>query len=288
MEFAKARLRAGHEVDVISPTPSAAHRHHPLQGVRGIAYLLLAARDADGLYLRLDPLIGPTPHGSGVGSAVESVLLARLVRSVPHCVLDVTDIDVIRESRMRHHLIGAADEIVIDDDRLRDPLLATGVEPFKIRVVASRGSPWDGHMPTQPTGLTGLTFVPVPPLPRVPPDADRATIERLIRTRAAEASRYRQLFGRDDAAATSVGSLPILELPTPPNTVKGRVARVISRFTAWQLRPMVEHVNRLQHALQGDLRRIERVAREPFAPESPEGGLAPTRSQPPRSSEPAT
>ena len=67
-------LRAlGHEVEVCSPAPSAAHHHRDLGSVRGLASLVMLARRFDRVLVRLQDA---TPADRR---------LVRALRAVPNC-----------------------------------------------------------------------------------------------------------------------------------------------------------------------------------------------------------
>jgi hypothetical protein len=252
LAFARDRLRDGDEVVVISPVPTAAHRHEHLLGARGLRTVRRASRGADGVYLTLQPHIGLTPGAGRERAVAEHVLLARVLRSVPRSVLDVDDAAALSGGRAGRMVLDAAGELVVNDEGTRDRLVSTGAEPTKIRLVTnSTRRSWqrrgvDSDPAATPPAPSSAAVDP----PIVPPDADSGAIERLIRERAVALppQTMSPTPDRVDPAA-ALRALPVLALPVPPQTAKGRVARLVSRFTTWQLRPVVEHVNRLQRSV---------------------------------------
>ena len=83
-------LRAlGHEVEVCSPAPSAAHHHRDLRSVRGLASLVTLARRFDRVLVRLQDA---TPADRR---------LVHALRAVPNC-------EVVAHGLGPEHLLGAA------------------------------------------------------------------------------------------------------------------------------------------------------------------------------------
>lgn len=188
--FAAQRLAAGDDVVVISPRPTAAHEHAPLEGPAGIRHAWARARavGADGLWVRIE-------HGillrRGVSRPValrDRVLLRLLMRRVGHVVLDVGDTGLMPGGRAGAIVTGGASRLVVHDDGALANLLANGVPREQIDLEPLDPEP-TAEAPRRPAASPAATARrgPVPPpdaLRDLPPD--RAAIEAAIRARVAE------------------------------------------------------------------------------------------------------
>jgi hypothetical protein len=179
-------------------------------------------------------------------------------------VLDVGDPKLLAAGRPGRIVLEAAEELVVENEEARDRLIASGAEPTKVRVLAPEERPsWRGRRTAERQSARGSEGERVPVLSDIPEAADRATIQRWVRDRAAAMSDRRANPGLHDGdPAAAVRALPYLVLPVPPDTAKGRVARVVARLTTWQLRPIIEHVNRLQYAAVEALDALRLVERD--------------------------
>jgi hypothetical protein len=188
--FAEQRLAAGDDVTVISPRPTAAHEHAPLEGPAGIRHAWSRARavGATGLWVRVE-------HGillrRGVTRPValrDRVLLRLLMRSVDEVVLDVGDTGLMPGGRAGAVVTGGASRLVVHDDGALANLLANGVARDRIDVEALDPEPTAEALRRPVVASPAATRRgPVPP-----PDAlrglpaDRQAIEAAIRARVTE------------------------------------------------------------------------------------------------------
>lgn len=249
LEAARQRLRAGHRVRVISPVPTAAAEHAHLLGRPGLHTIHRACQGAAGLWLRLQPGIGPTPGASRLEALAERARLARVLRSVPESVVDVGDVRLLPGGRAGRLVLDAASRFVVDDQATRDVLVANGADPGKVQVRDGQPGGWlridgDGARPlAPPVGADADDDrAPVPAL-ELPPSLDRRSLEDVIGARAAALP----VAAHEDPAG-ALRAVGVLALPAPPPGPKGVVAKVVFRLTAWLLRPIVDHVNRLHAA----------------------------------------
>jgi hypothetical protein len=85
-------LAAGHEVDVISPLPSAADQHGPLAGLAGALLLARRARRYDALHLVVSRRILFRPELPRFRRIVDSVALSLALRAWPATSADLGDL----------------------------------------------------------------------------------------------------------------------------------------------------------------------------------------------------
>ena len=140
-------LRAqGHEVEVLSPGPSAAHHHLDLVGPRGAAALAKRARAYDLVVVQFHPeFFYPLPHRDWAW-ARESLALGVALRAAREVHVVVHEIDYLK-SRPRsperpagRWLWKAADKIFVHTDAERDDFLSSyKVKPDRV-VVTHHGS----------------------------------------------------------------------------------------------------------------------------------------------------
>jgi hypothetical protein len=186
--FAAQRLRAGDDVVVVSPRPTAAHHHAPLEGPAGIRLAWSRARavGADGLWVRVE-------HGillrRGVSRPValrDRALLRLLMRSVGEVVLDVGDTGLMPGGRAGAVVTGGASRLVVHDDGALANLLANGVPRERIDLEPLDSEP-AAHAPRPAPTPPAARRAQVPPpegLRDLPPD--RAAIEAAVRARVSE------------------------------------------------------------------------------------------------------
>ena len=181
------RLDAGDEVTVISPRPSAAHRHRPLVGPSALWSLHADVAGFDGLWARVEPGMLLTRDPSRPDALLERVLLRRLLRRVARSVLDVGDAVLFPGGRAGGLVFSAVSELIVHSAADEQRLLAGGAPRAKVTLVPpmsvagpSVGQAVSELLPPEdvppPDGLRGLQ-----------PGADRATIEAAVRARAAAA-----------------------------------------------------------------------------------------------------
>jgi hypothetical protein len=188
--FAAQRLRAGDDVVVVSPRPTAAHDHAPLEGPAGIRLAWSRARSvgADGLWVRVE-------HGillrRGVSRPValrDRVLLRLLMRSVGGVVLDVGDTGLMPGGRAGAIVTGGASRLVVHDDGALANLLANGVPRERIDLEPLDPEP-TADAPRRPA-VPPAAAARRGPLP--PPEGlrdlspDRSAIEAAVRARVSE------------------------------------------------------------------------------------------------------
>jgi hypothetical protein len=179
------RLAAGDTVHVISPRPSAAHVHLPLDGVRAtwaVAKLARAQR-ADALWLRVEPGILLRPPTDRRQALVERVALAALLRRFEMSVLDVGDVGLLPGGRAGQPVFAAASRFVTHSEAATATLVANGAPAAKITQIEARDAGVaPGAAAPQPSGPSHY------PDPSVLRDlsGSRAVIEAAVRARAAE------------------------------------------------------------------------------------------------------
>jgi hypothetical protein len=195
--FVADRLASGDTVHAVSPRPTAAHDHRPLDGLPAIWGLARSARTerADGLWVRLEPGI-LLRHGTSRGRAlVERAALALLLRRFTTSVVDVGDVGLLPGGRAGRPVLAAATRFVTHSEQATATLLANGAPAAKVTQADDAPAPVGQgpaaapmgpvHYP-EATALRGLT-------------GDRAAIEAAVRARA------EQLAAARAAAAAADG-----------------------------------------------------------------------------------
>ncbi len=179
-----ARLAAGDTVHVVSPRPTAAHTHLPLEGVRAMWALakLARAERADGIWVRIEPGVLLQP-GTGRGRALTerlalSVLLGRCTTSV----LDVGDVGLLPGGRAGKPVFAAATRFETHSEADTATLIANGAPPAKVTQIEAGRAPTSSAAPAGPVGP--VSYPPPDVLRDLP--ADRTGIESAVRARAAE------------------------------------------------------------------------------------------------------
>ncbi len=142
-----AALRAqGHDVEVLSPGPSAAHHHLDLVGPRGALALAKRLPAYDRVVVQFHPdFFFPLPP-TAKGWAVESAFLAGALRAAKQVHVVVHEIDY-RTGRGRGPLALASralwrsvDQVLVHTERERtDFIEAFGVKPARVRLLQHGG-----------------------------------------------------------------------------------------------------------------------------------------------------
>lgn len=187
------RIDAGDDVTVVSPRPSAAHRHQPLLGRRALLDLVREVGPDTALWARVEPGLLLTREPSRAQAIVERALLGLALRRAARSVLDVGDPGMFPGGRAGALVLGPVDELVVHSEEHRALLVASGAAPEK---VVLRPEP-DEAQPTAPAPAAAAEAEtparPVPPADfgDLPAGTDRERLEAAIRARvrAVEVSR---------------------------------------------------------------------------------------------------
>ncbi|HUS62580.1 MAG TPA: hypothetical protein VMY34_10310 [Acidimicrobiales bacterium] len=146
-------LSDDHVVEVLSPTPSAAHSHAKLLGLRGAWALARRARHFDKVVVRLGPGLFLRHNPNRVQRLLDIGLLSSALRLWEHGELQIDDLAAIPGDvggRSGLLLWSAVDGIVVADEAARLAVHAgTGLAQERIRVrpldrTGSRDDPLDG------------------------------------------------------------------------------------------------------------------------------------------------
>lgn len=137
---AVAALRAqGHEVEVLSPGPSAAHHHLDLVGPRGALALAKRVRAYDRLVVQYHPDVFHPVPSSARERVAESLALAAVFRLAPQVEVRVHEVDYRTGRRLgpegaaARAMWRAVDRIVVHTEPERqDFLRAFGVRPEQV------------------------------------------------------------------------------------------------------------------------------------------------------------
>jgi len=185
--FVAARLGVGDTVHTLSPRPSAAHVHQPVEGARSLWLLRRIARRerAGGLWLRVEPGILLRPGVDRWRAFIERVALAFLLRHFSTSVIDVGDVGLLPGGRAGRIVFSSATRFVAHAEPVSAALVANGAPPSKVELAV------DDLPATSPAGLPGLGHRPRREPPDLPPPIGlrglpgvRADIEAAIRARA--------------------------------------------------------------------------------------------------------
>ena len=239
-------LAGGADVEVVSPSPSAAHHDADLRRPAGALRFARAAVGADRLLLHLDAeLLTGTAHRNGFPARL---VVAAALRSARRSTVRLPAGVPVPEAWSQ--VLAAADEVVFGE--------VAGAEPTADgRVVAGGGSTAGGAEAPAGDGARSASAVrPVPgPAWDLPAEPTREEVEAQIRRRAAE-----RRVGSQAAAAAQAGqrtagrtlrAMPLLG-PEPPRSARFSAAvvkQVVSRLVDWRINPVIEHVNLLHRAV---------------------------------------
>lgn len=184
-------IDAGHDVTVISPRPTAAHRHQPLVG-RSSLWALGSLLDAETtLWVRVEPGVLLSRTTDRRVALVERLLVRRLLRRAVRSVIDVGDIDVFPGGRAGALVFGSVDQLVVRSVADRDRLLAAGARPHTVVQADVATEELGASEAVPPRSSDPDPGAPLPPPPdrlaRLAPGASRSEIEAVVRARAAEA-----------------------------------------------------------------------------------------------------
>lgn len=182
--FVEQRLRAGEQVHVVSPRPTAAHAHAALDGLPGLRVLWDAARThgADGIWLRVEPgivLRHGTTRWRGLAERAALVLFLRRFRQR---IFDVGDIGLLPGGRAGRPVLAIATRFDTHRAADADALVLHGADPARLHRDTDADSP--PAAPGRPASR------PVGPATYPPPDvvrdlpADRDALQAGIRARA--------------------------------------------------------------------------------------------------------
>lgn len=234
LALVRSLVSEGHQVVVISPTPSAAHHHLDVGGATGAASLLRMTGDITRAIVRLDAT-GLQAGADGPRLRLARAVLGRALRRIPEVELHLDRVPSNPNPRWVTAVVGAADTVVVESEDERRALVAAGQPDATIRLAAQVAPTARQRGPALPP-WTGTT---------------RATLQRDVRRRAAAARAGSGSAGSGAGpAAAGLREIPPLAL-TPIQSAKPgvvHVKRLIRRLVAWQLDPIIQHLNRLHRA----------------------------------------
>lgn len=138
VETVRTLSNEGHEVEVLSPAPSAAHHDAHLSGPLGLAALRRLAPSFDGIVVRLEPGLFLSAHSGRFRWLAEAGMLAAGLRRWSHVTLEIDSLGWFPlGGRAAVQLWAAAERIVVStaDDRRRLEVEG-GVTPARVVVRA--------------------------------------------------------------------------------------------------------------------------------------------------------
>lgn len=198
------RLAAGDTVLAVSPRPSAAHIHLPMDGVRAMWTLarLARAERADALWLRVEPGILLQPSTDRRQVLLTRMALAMLLRRFETSVLDVGDVGLLPGGRAGRPVFAAATRFVTHAEAATATVIANGAPAAKVTQVDApdSGAATSAAGRAEPSGPVDY------PEPSVLRDlaGTRTSIETAVRARAGELQAARAEAAGSDSAP-SVG-----------------------------------------------------------------------------------
>lgn len=181
----RERLASGDTVHAVSPRPSAAHVHQPLEGVRAMWSLagIARAQSAEGLWLRVEPGILLRSGTDRRQALLERMALGRLLRRFTISVLDVGDLGLLPGGRAGRPVFAAASRFVTHSPQATATLIANGAPAAKVTELAATT---DDRPPASPAQqVVGPIDYPEPTVLR-DLTGTRGAIEAAVRTRAVE------------------------------------------------------------------------------------------------------
>ena len=193
----------GHEVEVLSPLPSAAGAHAPLAGLRGAVTLARQARRFDALYLLVGRHMLFRPEVPQLRRILDSLALAAALRRWGRTTADVGDLSDVPGSGggLSGRIVwGALDQVLVSGEQVRGHLSALArVRPSRIAVKAPSEEPATGATPGPAAGAPAAgASAPPPELPpwkaSTPPDW--ADLMAQVRERAARDRKHLEAANR--------------------------------------------------------------------------------------------
>jgi hypothetical protein len=182
----------GHEVEVLSPLPSAAGAHAPLAGLRGAMTLTRQARRHDALYLVVGRHMLFRPEVPQLRRILDSLALAAALHRWRRAAADVGDLSDVPGSGggLSGRIVwGSVDEILVSGEQVRRHLSGLARVPAsRITVKPPAGEPGVGSAPG--LGAPAPPAAAAVPPPKLPPwkataPADWAGLMAQVRERAA-------------------------------------------------------------------------------------------------------
>jgi hypothetical protein len=134
--FVAERLAGGDSVHAVSPRPTAAHEHHPLEGLGGIRALwqIVRAQHADGLWWRVEPGILLRHTVDRRRGLLERAALVLALRRFDTAILDVGDVGLLPGGRAGRPVLAAATRFVVHSPKDAETLVANGAARDRIDV----------------------------------------------------------------------------------------------------------------------------------------------------------
>jgi hypothetical protein len=205
----------GHQVEIVSPNPSAAGQHLDLRSRRGRLALARVARHADRAVVRI--VVG----GSSLGGAPPPPSILRALRTV-----DEVEVHLYRDAA----------------SPASDPWLS--VRPSAKCVLLAHQIPERAHRDIRETRSERV------PRDETWPTSGRAAVMIEVRDRAA-AQRAAGVERSAEPRSAPIRRVAPLALPTAVSNRPGASfgKRVVRRLTAWQIDPIVAQLNRMRDAL---------------------------------------
>jgi hypothetical protein len=183
-------VAASHEVEVLSPLPSAAGAHAPLAGLRGAVTLARLARRFDALYLQVGRHTLFRPEAPKLRRIVDSLALAaalRLWRRTTADAGDLSDVPGGGGGLSGRIVWGAIGEVLVAGEGERAHLSALArlpVQRIAVRPPSSRRDADAAETPAEPD--RGPLSAPPPELPpwRASDPPDWSDVMAQVRARA--------------------------------------------------------------------------------------------------------
>jgi hypothetical protein len=232
LEEVRRLLASGHEVRVVSPAPSAAHEHADLQRLEGAVKFGRLALRAQHLVVHLDAaLLASARHRQELPARLA---LAAALRSAGRSTVYLPRGVDPPSDGWAGLVLQAADEVLTEAEE----------SPAGVPEAIRSGSAPTGRPDGAPWNFG--------------PDPSREEVETEIRRRAAARRAIGPLPGAAGAssrsgrpAVRSLQALPILGAAPArsANPLIATVKRTIQRLVAWQIDPVIEHVNLLQRVV---------------------------------------
>lgn len=232
LEEVRRLLASGHEVRVVSPLPSAAHEHADLQRLEGALRFCRLALRAEHLVIHLDAaLLASSRHREEFPARLA---LAAALRSAGRSIVYLpAGIDPPSDG-WAGLVLDSADEVRPEAEEA----------PAVAREATGTGSTPFGR----PDG-TAWNFGPHPTRQEVETEIRRRALARRavgpLPDSAGGSNRSRRPAVRSLQALPILGAAPARSA----NPLVAAVKRTIQRLVAWQIDPVIEHVNLLQRVV---------------------------------------
>ena len=241
--FVRELVDEGKVVQVVSPVPSAAHAHADLGGARGAVRFGRVAAGADRVVIRLDAT-GLAIDREAPSLVAGRIALGAVLRRAAEVRLELERMPATVHPRWVQWVASAATTVVVSEETARSALTGAGLDEAKVVV--------DSGLTARVGDTRKVAVGREQPRWRLSESPSRTEVQAAVRARAAASRTASASVGPATTGSASRPLRLVAPLGFPPiksrNPVFGTAKKVLRRLVAWQLEPIVQHVNQLHTA----------------------------------------